>query len=407
MNMSSHPKLRPLDIRPQQQNGRSYLLLRDPQQLTDKMLLVPQPLAMALAFCDGRHDARSIAANFGAQYGVNVPVSLIEELLDALDEALMLDNDRTAQAYTQALEAYRAAPFRTPTLAGTSYPAEASKLWRLLQDYLEGAETIEPLAVDWSHNVGVLSPHIDYPRGGPVYAQVWKRAAQAAQTADLVVIFGTDHYGSDPFTLTRQNYATPYGLLPTAQSIVDRLAEVIGVDDAFAGELRHRGEHSLELVATWLHHMRNGNPVEVVPILVGSFQHFVQNGSTPAHDPLVTQVLATLHTLSVGRRLLVVASGDMAHVGPAFSGAPLNQGARQRLRAADEELIDHMRAGDGEAFFGVIKRDRDHNNVCGVAPIYLSLAALGSVKGEQVGYATCPADAHDTSVVTVCGMVFT
>ncbi len=407
MNQSGNPKLRLLDIRSQQQNGRTYLLLRDPQQITDKMLLVPQPLAMALTFFDGNHTPSAIATNFGSTYGINVPVSLIEELIDALDEACLLENSRTAQAHKEALEIYRAAPFRPPTLAGASYPADAGKLWQLLQDYLEGADAIEPLPIDWSRNVGLLSPHIDYARGGSVYAQVWKRAAQAVQTADLVVIFGTDHYGSDPFTLTRQNYATPYGVLPTAQAIVDQLADVIGVEAAYAGELRHRGEHSLELVAVWLHHMRNGNPVEVVPILVGGFHHLMQNGSAPMHDPVIEQVLGTLQQASAGRRVLVVASGDMAHVGPAFNGEPLDWMARQHLRAADEELIEHMRTGDSEAFFDAIKRVHDQNNVCGVAPIYLSLATLGPVSGEQVGYATCPADEYDTSAVTVCGMLFT
>lgn len=407
MNQSGNPKLRTLDIRPHRQEGRAYLLLRDPQQVTDKLLLVPQPLALALAFCDGNHTSSAIAARFGLTYGINIPVSLIEELIDALDEACLLENSRTAQAYGQALKTYRTAPFRPPTLAGVSYPAEADKLWHLLQDHLESADAIEPLRVDWTRNVGVLSPHIDYPRGGAVYAQVWKRAAQAAQTADLVVIFGTDHYGSDPFTLTRQNYATPYGVLPTAQAIVDSLADVIGVEAAYAGELRHCGEHSLELVSVWLHHIRNGNPVEIVPILVGGFQHFIQNGSTPAHDPAIKRVLTTLQSGCAGRRVLVVASGDMAHVGPAFNGSPLDTVARQHLRSADEELIGHMRDGDSEAFFGAVKRVRDRNNVCGVAPIYLSLSVLGAVTGEQVGYATCPADEQNTSAVTVCGMLFT
>ena len=34
----------------------------------------------------------------------------------------------------------------------------------------------------------------------------------------------------------------------------------VGADRAFAGELRHREEHALELIAVWLHHMRGGRP---------------------------------------------------------------------------------------------------------------------------------------------------
>ena len=44
-----HPKLRQLDIRPIVHDDQPYILLRDPQQLTDQQILVPQPLAAVLA----------------------------------------------------------------------------------------------------------------------------------------------------------------------------------------------------------------------------------------------------------------------------------------------------------------------------------------------------------------------
>jgi len=61
----------------------------------------------------------------------------------------------------------------------------------------------------------LVSPHIDYARGGPVYAHVWK------------------------LTLTRQHYATPFGVLPTAREVVETLAGAMGAETAFAGELYH------------------------------------------------------------------------------------------------------------------------------------------------------------------------
>jgi AmmeMemoRadiSam system protein B len=252
----------------------------------------------------------------------------------------------------------------------------------------------------------LLSPHIDYLRGGEVYAQVWSQAADAICQADLIVLFGTDHYGSDLFTLTRQNYATPYGILPTEQDIVDELANVLGPELAYAGELRHRGEHSLELVAVWLHHIRKRQPCAVVPILCGSFGRFVQNGASPADDPAVGQVLHTLGHATAGRRVAVIASGDLAHVGPAFGGNPLTDEARAAVFAADEDLIQQMQRGNADGFFESIRRVRDRNNVCGVSPIYLTLRLLGETQGQRAGYASCPADDQDTSAVSVCGMIF-
>jgi len=219
-------------------------------------------------------------------------------------------------------------------------------------------------------------------------------------------MFGTDHYGSDPFTLTRQNYATPYGVLPTAQFVVDALTDAIGEEAAFAGELRHRAEHSLELVATWLHHMRDGEPCAFVPILCGGFHHLIRNGQAPATDELVNRVLDALHITTQHQRIAVIASGDLAHVGPAFGGHPLDHTSRTRLRAADDALIEQMCHGCADGFFEEIRQVRDRNNVCGVAPIYLTMRLLEAARAESTGYATCPADEHDTSVVTVGGVLF-
>lgn len=401
--VSQFPKLRPLDIRPHTQAGQMYVLLRDPTQISEHSLLVPQPLATALAFCDGTNDMQTVCKTFEQYHGLALPMDLLEQLVTALDEALMLENERTIQARAHTLATYRSAPFRTPALAGQAYPAQAQALRTTLDNYLAGVSDDTP---DLPQATGLLSPHIDYTRGGPVYAQVWKRATALVQQADLVVMFGTDHYSSDPFTLTRQNYATPYGVLPTDQGVVDALTDAIGEEAAFAGELRHRGEHSLELVATWLHHMRGGEPCPFVPILCGGFHRFIQNGSKPATDPLVNSVLDALRTTTANRRMVVIASGDLAHVGPAFGGKPLDIVSRARLRAADQDLIKHMREGNAEGFFATIRSVRDQNNVCGVSPIYLTMRLLGAVRGECTGYATCPADEQNTSVVTVGGVLF-
>lgn len=401
-----YPKLRQLDIRPIVHEDHPYILLRDPQRLTDQQLLVPQPLASVMAFFDGQTSIDAMVAAFRQRHRIALPTATVNELVEALDAAILLENERAAARRAEVLRDYRSAPYRPPALAGAGYPADAQGLWSLLQEYLENCDTSADDEIDWSQPVGLLSPHIDYARGGAVYAHVWKRAAQVARQAELVILLGTDHYGLDLFTLTRQNFATPYGILPTDTALVDRLAAVIGEEAAYAGELRHRGEHSLELVAVWLHHMRAGQPVPIVPILTGSFHPFMVNGASPASDPTVAGVLAVLRAAMAGKRALVVASGDLAHVGPAFGGAPLDGAARRVLRQADEALIAAMRAGDAGQFFGAIRQVQNANNVCGVAPIYLTLRLLGRSQGAQAGYALCPADAQNTSVVSVTGMMF-
>jgi AmmeMemoRadiSam system protein B len=194
-------------------------------------------------------------------------------------------------------------------------------------------------------------------------------------------------------------------VLPTDQGAVDVLAAGIGEEAAFAGELFHRGEHSLELVAVWLHHMRGGAPCPVIPVLTGSFARFVRGDGAPADDARLSALLDGLRSVTAGRRALVVASGDLAHVGPAFGGKALRAADKLRLRGEDEAVLAPVLAGDAEGFFGAVAAMGDRNNVCGLSPVYLALRLLGGGRGELLGYEQCPADERETSLVSVGGVI--
>lgn len=398
------PKLRRLDINLTTHQRRPSLVVQDPLLLSDRYLILPQALGAALMLCDGQHDAASITATLTQEYHFRIEQTVVDELLLALDEALFLENERSAAAMAAAIQDFRSLPSRPSTIAGAGYPAEAGALRVKFDRYLEQTGPVPSMPATGR---ALISPHIDYDRGHKVYARVWKQAAAMAQAAERVVILGTDHYGGfNPVTLTRQSYATPYGVLPTDLEVVDALATALGPDAVYAGELYHRREHSIDLVAVWLHHMRQGQAVPVIPILVGSFQPFLGDSGLPDHDPLFGSLLHELKTLTNGRRTLYVASGDLAHIGPAFGGEPVGIVERAELATHDEELMHHLAAGDAEGFWRFIQQTEDRNNVCGVSPFYLTLKLLGPVEGHRAGYAVCPADDRNTSVVSICGMVF-
>jgi AmmeMemoRadiSam system protein B len=194
-------------------------------------------------------------------------------------------------------------------------------------------------------------------------------------------------------------------VLPTATGIVDSLAAVLGEGAAFEGELRHRGEHSIELAAVWLHYILGGRETEVVPILCGSFGAFIRGESDEREDAAINRTIDVLTEALAGRRALVVAAADLAHVGPAFGGTPVGFDGRSQLKDADDELIERICAGDSGGFMTAIKRVRDRNNVCGVSPIYLMLRMLEGASGIPSGYDRCPADEDGTSLVSICGAI--
>jgi AmmeMemoRadiSam system protein B len=396
-----NPKLRPIHTIAMMHQGQPALMLRDPLRLTDRVLVVSRQVGPVLALMDGTRDLDGLRASLIVRAGMQITNTELQEIVHQLDNALLLQNKRFEEACEAALQTYREGPYRIPSSADASYPSDPEELTAMLDSYLNGS----------SHTAsfdgrGAVSPHIDFERGGSIYAQVWGRIVDAARQADIAIILGTDHNGSaGTLTLTRQNYATPYGVLPTATDAVDALATAIGPTWAFEEELHHVGEHSIELAAVWLHHVRDRQPIELVPILCGSFQHFIDTPFEPATDPTFAQALDALAGSLQGRSVLVIAAGDLAHVGPAFGDSqPVDFNGRAHLAAADEALIATICSGDAEAFYRQIEIEGDRRNVCGLAPIYLALRLLEPTSGERAGYDRCPADQNNTSWVSICGV---
>lgn len=412
LDQHTQPLLRSgIDVQPIEYAQQPYLLVRDLLELTPRHLLIPRALAPLLALLDGAHDPGQIRRELWTVYGIKVTAEQINDLLQSLDEAFLLENGRFHQAWDEALDAYRQAPFRPLACAPHVYPQEAEALKDLLDGYLAGLPDGHR-ATQTSSRIrgrirGLVSPHIDYARGGPVYAQAWQASSAAAQEAELAVIFGTDHYGGfDRFTLTHQDYATPYGVLPTENQSVERLAQLLGPERAFAGEIRHRVEHSIELAAVWLHHVRQGEPLLLLPILTGPFVGFIHGSADPQADADLQQFIQALRELVAGRRTLVVAAGDLAHVGPVFGGPPLDPHGRAALQQADERLVEHMSAGRADNFLAEIQQTGDRYNVCGTSPIYMTMQLLAPATGQLSAYDLCPADSQNHSAVSICGLLF-
>ncbi len=407
MTVEILPKLRNIQVTHEHDYGPSVVVLSDPMGLTERAVAFPRNLLPLLQLCDGTRDLATLRSSMELRTGVQLGSDYLEKLVAVLDEALLLESDYFERVYADTLRSYREAPARPPVMMGTVYQENPRWVERTFAEHFDAlpAEKREPVAVDRVR--GLVSPHIDYQRGGPVYAEVWQKAAQAARESEIVVILGTNHcYGERLITLTRQSYATPWGKLSTAAEVVDALAAELGEDAVFAEELSHRKEHSVEAAAVWLHYLLRERPCRIVPVLCGSFHRFVESGGDPAQDEELTRFVDRLRANCPGERCLVVAAGDLAHVGPAFGDAHgIGPDDRQRLEVFDRELIQAIANGDANGLFGAVRRDKDRYRVCGLSPIYLALRLLGDAKGEPAGYVQCPADTASTSFVSICGVL--
>jgi len=406
------PKLRSLETLPIQHRGEPMILLRDPHGLTEQVALIPRLAAHVLSLCDGARTIDEVADEFHARTGRAIDPARITDLLHQLDAALLLDSPRFA-AHRRAVEdGFRKQPRRAPAHAGASYPDRPAALARYLdQQALRPTGPGSP-AARRSRAEGaraLISPHIDMHRGGGAYAHAFRPLLEARERPEVVVVFGTDHHGlSEPFTLTAKWYDTPLGAVPTDVVAVERLGRALG-RGVFAEELHHRREHSIEFQAVWLRHVYGEHCPPMIPVLCGSLHEHVAARTDPASDPDVTRFLDVLREAIGGRRALVIAGADLAHVGPQF-GDEAGLGARERaaLRRADADALAAAARGDAPAFFQSIAAVDDRNRVCGLAPIYATLRLLEGtgLSGQQVAYDQCAADEAQESFVSIASMVY-
>lgn len=406
-SVPKYPKLRLLEPQLVDYQGQRMIYLHDSLGIARDGALIPQPLAPLLSLCDGTRDIPGLRSGLLMKMGNTLPEHVIKRIIEQLDDALLLENGSYRAAAAEVVRRYREARHRPPSHAGPVYPGDSAGLGRAIADYCEETPAEQRTDAPPGALVGMLCPHIDYARGHKTYAELWQRAKPSLDEVELVVILGTDHSGGlGMITPTRQSYFTPYGVLPTDTEIVDGIAYVLGQRRAYAEEIHHISEHSIELASVWLHHFLGGRACPVVPILCGSFHHFIADGGNPSEDKNIVNVVHYLREATENRSTLVIAAGDLAHLGPAFGdSAPLDTIARAKLSAEDSASIEDILNGDAAGFFERSRAESDSRRICGISPIHLMLEYLSDRKilGESMGYDQCPADSQGGSVVSIAG----
>lgn len=231
------PKLRPMSVKQLAHEGETYAALLDPLGIVAEPLLVPIDAYYRVVRCfDGTTTLSEIQARVMRQTGQLVPLADLEGLVEQLDRALALDGP----AFAAYRDAYRRELVRPAALAGRSYAGTERALRAQLAQFFAHANGAgAPRQRDRAPSGrlrGILSPHIDFYRGGPVYTWSYRELVERSD-ADTFVILGVAHqYCRRRFALTRKDFETPLGLALTDRTYVDRIAALAG-QDLFEGGL--------------------------------------------------------------------------------------------------------------------------------------------------------------------------
>jgi AmmeMemoRadiSam system protein B len=409
--MSEVPPLRrDIEAFPVEHDGRRLVGLRDPAGYTPSVLILPGPLLGVVSLFDGSRSIGDVQAEIMRLHGELVRREQIEQIVASLDEHGFLESRRFAERRRSVDRAFLEAPARPAAHAGGAYAAAPAELRQAMDAFFASPAGPGPIARERPSPErrlrGLIAPHIDFHRGGPAYAWAYRDLAEGGD-ADCFVIFGTCHAGMrDPFALTRKSFETPFGPAPVDGDLVEGLAARAG-QDCFASELAHRGEHSIEFQAVFLRYLFAGRrEFTIVPVLASFAHEALARGRGPEEDPKVPRFLDALgETLAAsGRKAVVIAGADLAHVGPRFGdAAPIAPADLRRVAEEDRAMLTAVEAGDTRGFFDSIAADRDRRRICGFSPIYALLRTLGGDPGQVVHYGQWP---DPQAVVTYASVVF-
>ncbi len=233
---------------------------------------------------------------------------------------------------------------RQPAVAGTFYPAEPERLRAMVREFLADA-AVPPLA-----NVrAVIAPHAGYIYSGPTagYAfKVWESVPQRPRT---IYLMGPAHYVyvSGIAVGRFRAFATPLGLVPVAEEMVDALLDRDG--PFVLANNAHLPEHALEVELPFLQEVF-GNHMRIVPMLFGDV------------NPMEA-VTALVELVQSDPNALIVVSSDLSHYHDYWTA-----------RRLDTALLDAIVQGD-------IERARE-GEACGLLPI-LTLMGVAMRLGWQ------------------------
>jgi len=384
MTAASHrPRLRSGLAAARDAASPTHFVLWDSRRITHRMVrLAEHEIAWCQLF-DGHSDLRTMQQRAMRQNGGQIiAVEHFVGLMERLDEALLLDSERFYD--------YLSGPIREPSCIGC-YDRNPEKARQQLSKVFTapgGPGLPEKPPPRQSSIRALLVPHMDYTRGNVTYGWGYRELFDRT-AAELFVIIGTSHFSPARFSLTRQNFQTPFGVIETDQAYVDRIAKYYG-DEVFEDPVAHLPEHSIELEVVLLQFLyEQSHPFRIVPLLVGSFHDAVMERNDPSNDNDISRMVQALQhaEAEASEEVCYIISGDLAHIGPKFEDpVPVNDAQLQLSRKQDEKLIRDAEATNMSGYFDTIAKEKDSRRICGLPPTWMTLAAAKPSRGKLLHY---------------------
>lgn len=399
------PTLRQLDVRHEERDGQTGVVLTDPLGISAQQIFVPTGLLPIVGRFDGDHSIEEIEAALTDQSGQAPPQGLVQGLYQQLEECDLMDGQRFRARLAGVADEFLAQPARPSSHAGVSagYPGTALATAEALDSMVRRPPTDSPLRPSPR---GLVAPHIDLARGREGYSMAYSALAEC-EPADLYVVFGTGHQGPRaPVTGLSMDWATPLGNMSTDRDYVAAIHQRLGPQDP-ADLFLHRQEHSIEFQMLFLRHLVGNRPCQVAGFLTG---HLPSTRARLEDEDYVGDLLGAFRDASAavessGRRVCYVAGADLAHIGPEFGDPlPIDAARLERLDDLEHQRLQHLERGDPSAFHASVERGGNPDRICGTTSMFLT-ASLAERPGRLLHYGQATAEGG-VLTVSFCAMLF-
>jgi AmmeMemoRadiSam system protein B len=321
------PALRRIHPVPLQRENQLFLGLQDPCMLSGQMMVVPPQAFQVIQYFNGERSVEEVGAT------LKMPdLAPLVELIKKLDEFGLVWGPTS-----EALEAKK----KDEILAAGAFPAGATRalgddpaaIRGQIEKWLDEAEDSgidEPVS-------GIVTCHLDYQRGAPVFAASYRTIAKGPKP-DRVVILGNNHFGmGDGVTVSEVGYESPLGRMPVDANIVARLRAATG-DALFKDLLDHLPEHSIQLQIPWVQHLFGSIPIVAALVPDPNAGLIADDGARLGLDAFVSALRQALD--AEGGRTLFIASADLSHAGPAFGEpTPVTDARRREVEMHDRAMM--------------------------------------------------------------------
>ncbi len=377
------PQLRPLETSPIPDGDEPMFALRDPTGVSEQTLTVSGPAMYILMHFDGTNTLDEVATAFAKQFGESIERAPLEGMVEKLRESLMLEGPEFEERMTQMISAYRAAPYRAASYGDAlGTPDEVRSLLSEMIPLTNGE-----MAVD-GHVLGLVAPHLDFPRGWPCYGAAYG-ALRGRAVPKRVCVLGTNHFGRGTSVVaTSKGFETPLGVTEVDVSFLQKLERACGLD-LCAHEFDHKREHSVELQVMCLQHMFGVDTFELVPILCPD-----PTGPT-GMEPFdgcgielgkFADVLATVMA-DDGEDTLLVAGADLSHVGAQFGDEfQLDAAFLKTVERSDLGALELLETSKPDAFVEILADAQNPTRVCSAGCMFVVGQVLQNATPKRLGY---------------------